>query len=125
MLLLEAYLIKYKPPSGGFLLSAPLSAKKNTFRTTRFTGLGAAVKRAFSAVFPRDKLVDLIGSHSGRKSLAQWLWDAGHCRRVIANACGWFMKRDAVDLYFKTSAKQILHDVRHVGSAAARGALPF
>ena len=103
--MLERYLIKYRPPSGGFLLSAPKSAKKKTFRTSRFTGLSNAVKRAFAAVFPLDATVELIGSHSGRKSLAQWLWNAGHCRRVIADAGAWFMKPDAVDLYFKTAPK--------------------
>jgi hypothetical protein len=123
--MLEHYLIKYRPPSGGFLLAAPRSAKLKTFRTNRFTGLSNAVKRAFSAVFPRDASVDLVGSHSGRKSLAQWLWNAGHCRRVIADAGGWFMKRDAVDLYFKTAPKMILHAVRTVGMVAQAGPLSF
>lgn len=123
--MLERYLMKYRPPSGGFLLSAPKSAKKHTFNTNRFTGLSAVVKRAFAAVFPGDATVDLVGSHSGRKSLAQWLWNAGHCRRIIADAGGWFMKRDAVDLYFKTAPKMILHAVRYVGMAAPRGPLVF
>ena len=125
VLMLERYLIKYRPPSGGFLLAAPKSAKLKTFRENRFTGLSGAVKRAFAAVFPRDAAVDLIGSHSGRKSLAQWLWNAGHCRRVIADAGGWFMKRDAVDLYFKTAPKAILHAVRYVGMESPRGPLVF
>ena len=119
------YILKYRPPSGGYLLAAPLSVRKKTFRTTRFTGLANAVKRAFRAVFPGDPTVNLVGSHSGRKSLAQWLWNAGHCRRVIADAGGWFMKRDVVDLYFKTAPKKILHAVRYVGMTAPRGPLVF
>ena len=71
-------------------------------------------------MFPLDATVELIGSHSGRKSLAQWLWNAGHCRRVIADAGGWFMKRDAVDLYFKTARHTILSMVRNVGQSLAR-----
>jgi hypothetical protein len=123
--MLIRYIIKYRPPSGGFLLAAPRSAKMKTFRSNRFTGLSNAVKRAFTAVFPLDATVELIGSHSGRKSLAQWLWNAGNCRRVIADAGGWFMKRDAVDLYFKTAPKMILHAVRYVGMMAPRGPLVF
>ena len=32
--MLERYLMKYRPAAGGFLQSAPKSAKKKTFRTT-------------------------------------------------------------------------------------------
>jgi hypothetical protein len=56
-----------------------------------------------------------LGTHSGRKSLAQWLWDDGHCRRIIADAGGWFLKRDAVDMYFKTARHIILSAVKNVG----------
>ncbi len=72
------------------------------------------------AGLPVDKeVVDALGTHSGRKSLSQWLWDDGHCRRLIADAGGWFLKRDAVDLYFKTAADTILAAVRRVGLKAA------
>jgi len=103
----------------------PQERQEENFPHHRFTSLSNAVKRAFAAVFPLDATVELIGSHSGRKSLAQWLWNAGHCRRVIADAGGWFMKRDAVDLYFRTAPKKILHAVRYVGMLAPRGPLVF
>ena len=114
---LLSYLREARPPSGGYLLSAPKSIVNKTFRPGRFTAMAQAFKRAFRKVYPLDPLVDLIGSHSGRKSLAQWLWNDGHCRRVIADAGGWFLKRDAVDLYFKTAARTILTAVRNIGSS--------
>jgi len=112
---LLAYLRDARPPSGGYLLASPKSINNKTFRSGRFTGISAAFKRAFRKVYPLDPLVDLIGSHSGRKSLAQWLWNDGHCRRIIADAGGWFLKRDAVDLYFKTAPHIILNAVRFIG----------
>ena len=62
-----------------------------------------------------SELHDALGTHSGRKSLAQWLWDDGHCRRIIADAGGWFLKRDAVDMYFKTARHIILNAVKSIG----------
>ena len=67
-----------------------------------------------------DKVLSLLGTHSGRKSLAQWLWNDGVCRRIIADAGGWFLKRDAVDLYFRTARETILNAVRNVGAAFRR-----
>ena len=63
-----------------------------------------------------DAIHDSLGTHSGRKSLAQWLWDDGHCRRIIADAGGWFLKRDAVDMYFKTARHHILLAVAGIGA---------
>ena len=110
--LVESYYFRLQPPSGGFFLSAPKSLKSKTFRTNPFTGFGAAFKRAFRRVFPNDPMLQLIGSHSGRKSLAQWLHDAGNRRRLIAAAGHWFLKKEAVDLYFKTSPLAILSAIR-------------
>ena len=117
---LRHYLRTARPPSGGYLLSAPLGTKAKTFRSNRFTAMADVFKKAFAAVFPTDPLVKLIGSHSGRKSLSQWLWDDGHCRRIIADAGGWFLKRDAVDLYFKTAPRIIISAVRNIGSSLLR-----
>ena len=118
--ILREYLLRARPPTGGYLLSAPLGTKAKSFRANRFTAMADVFKKAFSAVFPADPLVKLIGSHSGRKSLSQWLWDDGHCRRIIADAGGWFLKRDAVDLYFKTAPRTILSAVRNIGSVLLR-----
>ena len=83
------------------------------------------IKRAYKracgqtgTIFDKD-LHDALGTHSGRKSLAQWLWDDGHCRRIIADAGGWFLKRDAVDMYFKTARHIILAAVKNVGRGLA------
>ena len=49
----------------------------------------------------------MLGTHSGRKTLAQLLWDRGFSRRLIADAGGWFLKKEAM-LYFKTALHVIL-----------------
>ena len=108
------YLRIARPPSGSFLLSALKGTKTRAFYTNPFTGIAKVWKRTFSRLFPSatDKKV---ASHSGRKTLATLLWNDGWCRRVIADAGGWFMKRDAVDLYFKTDPATILFAVKHLG----------
>ena len=64
--------------------------------------------------------VKLLGSHSGRKSLAQWLWDAlapsigQDAFRLIADAGHWHIKREAVDLYFRTHFSAILRAIRQL-----------
>ena len=50
----------------------------------------------------------MLGTHSGRKTLAQLLCDKGFSRRLIADAGGWFLKKEAMDLYFKTAMHVIL-----------------
>ena len=53
-----------------------------------------------------DVYLSRIGSHSGRKTLSQLLWEHGFSRQLIADAGGWYIKREAVDLYFRTSAQR-------------------
>ncbi len=117
------YLRSAQPPSGSLLFAPPHAKKDGVF--LKPANATKDIKRAYSrarsmAGLPVDKeVVDALGTHSGRKSLSQWLWDDGHCRRLIADAGGWFLKRDAVDLYFKTAADTILAAVRRVGLKAA------
>ena len=117
---LEAYILRMRPPSGG-----PLFARPTKKGFAKPGNASADIKRAFKQTcalsgLDFDKaLYDALGTHSGRKSLAQWLWDDGHCRRIIADAGGWFLKRDAVDMYFKTARHIILTAVKNVGRALA------
>ena len=113
---LDSYLLTVQPPSGGFLLAAPKGLKQRTFNKNPFTAMAKVFTTAFKKVFPGSSKVSLIGSHSGRKSLAQALWNAGYCRRVIADAGGWFIKKEAVDIYFLTLPATILAAIASLGS---------
>ena len=44
--------------------------------------------------------------------MAQWLWDAGHSKRVIADVGGWRTREDAVDGYFRTQGAAVLRILR-------------
>jgi hypothetical protein len=122
---LEYYLIWMGPPSGSFLLHAPgqqFKAQDDSFaptrkgqRTSAYSNWSGLIHRVYTTTFPTATDADSYGSHSGRKSLSQWLWDEGWPRRLIADAGGWFIKKDAVDLYFKTSRHVILRAVSHIG----------
>ena len=115
---LRDYLAAVQPPSGGPLLAKPT---KRGF-ALKAVNASADIKRAYKRActhggLPYDDAIHTaLGTHSGRKSLAQWLWDDGHCRRIIADAGGWFLKRDAVDMYFKTARHIIIKAVKNVGA---------
>ena len=109
------YILTVRPPSGGRFLARP-EAKTLGFKETKYGGfsktyLQPAYKLAFPDVSP--EYLKRIGTHSGRLTLAQLLWNQGFERRLIADAGGWFIKREAVDLYFSTAA---LHIIRAVAS---------
>ena len=123
---LEYYLAYMGPPSGSFLLHAPGNsfkgfedefARSTKVRTSAYSNWSGLIARAYTAAFPSATDASLYGSHSGRKSLSQWLWDDGWPRRMIADAGGWFIKKDAVDLYFKTARHTILRAVSSIGSS--------
>jgi len=104
--ILQKYLLEQRPPSGSYLLSAPIG--KTGFRTTKYTAQGKAISTAFARTFPGHPLIPFVSGGTPRKSLAQWLWDAGHERRLIADIGGWATTHDAVDGYFRTQGKKIL-----------------
>eukprot|EP00873_Tetraselmis_striata_P039279 jgi/Tetstr1/459543/TSEL_004908.t1 len=112
--MLEDYLRVFRPPSGSRLLAAPKSSRigPQAFHTTPYSGFNSAFKAAYARAFPdpatRTTPLDRVGSHSGRKSLAQWLWDRYRSARVIAHVGHWACRQDALDAYFKTSATEIL-----------------
>ena len=122
--MLQDYLLAAQPPSGGRLFAKPHRSKAGVF--SKPGNASYDIKRAYTRSCQLagepvdDKVLSLLGTHSGRKSLAQWLWNDGVCRRIIADAGGWFLKRDAVDLYFRTARETILNAVRNVGAAFRR-----
>eukprot|EP00873_Tetraselmis_striata_P022292 jgi/Tetstr1/442556/TSEL_030654.t1 len=66
----------YRVSGSGAVFYSELSA---TFHTTPYSGFNSAFKAAYARAFrdpaTRTTVLDRVGSHSGRKSLAQWLWD--------------------------------------------------
>jgi hypothetical protein len=112
--LLRDYLLRFRPPSRGYLLSAPRSRALGpaTFNAGAYTCLGSAYRAAFLRAFPdatgRTTDISRVSSHSGRKSLSQWLWDAYSSQRLIADVGHWRCRKDAVQIYFHTSRATIL-----------------
>ena len=111
--MLEDYLRREKPPSGGLLLAAPVG--RTRFRDTPYSNHHAAFRAAYKQAFPEADDAGKFGSGSARKAMAQWLWASGWAKRVIADAGGWFCKKSAVDQYFKTQPRDILRAIRSVG----------
>lgn len=111
--MLEGYLVRERPPSGGYLLAAPLG--RTGFRTTPYGNMGKAYQDAYRTAFPQAGDANRFGSGSARKAMSQWLWADGWAKRVIADAGGWFLKKSAVDLYFRTEPKRILAAIRNIG----------
>ena len=78
--------------SGSFLLCAPKADKPAPkFFSNAFTGFARIWRDTFKRLFPSEH-DRLVASHSGRKTLAEALWNDGWCRRVIADAGGWFLR---------------------------------
>ena len=100
------YLRNERPPSGGYLLCAPHG--RAGWRATPYTNHGEAFKKALLHARPLAD-PDSYGAGSPRKSLAQWLWTAGHGDRIIADIGGWRLPAEpAVAGYHKTEYKTIL-----------------
>ena len=110
--LLEDYLRRVRPPSGGFLLAAPRGRfpPASSFFTGPYSNFAKAFRSAYLRAWPGASadVIHRIGSHSGRKSLAQWLWDAYQSTRLIADIGHWKTSGDAFNLYFVSSRAVIL-----------------
>ena len=105
--LLENYLRHEAPPTGGYLMVAPLG--REGFRTGRYSNLGKAVTSAYKRAWPGRSAAGVAGA-TPRKSMAQWLWRAGRSKREIVDIAGWAQRdRDAADVYFKTQCDVQLH----------------
>ena len=106
------YLRRVQPPSGGYLLAAPRSKQfpPTSFHSTLYSSFSSAFKNAHKRAWPSaaPSTRARISSHSGRKSLAQWLWDAYRSTRLIADVGHWKCQSDAVHLYFVSSRAVIL-----------------
>ena len=110
--------VEVRPPSGGYLFAYPYKgAKVLTFSTAVYKTFSARLREAYVKTFPLANVaeVEALGSHSGRKSLAQWLWEDGFAKRFIADIGGWFIKQEAVHLYFASSREMILEVLAMLG----------
>jgi hypothetical protein len=111
--ILRAYIITFRPPSGGYLLAAPRTrgVGQARFYEGLYTNLSVAYKAAYLRAYPQGRSVDIsrVASHSGRKSLATWLWDRYGNTRLISDVGHWATaKEHAAHLYFHTSRINIL-----------------
>lgn len=106
------YLVDIQPPSGGFLLAAPTGS--SSWSPSPFSNMAGVFKGAFARAFPGRSASD-ISSHSGRKTFAQLLHDAGFADTVIADSGGWALKKAAVHMYFRTTRPMILKAVASLG----------
>ena len=109
--LLEEYLRTVRPPSGGYLLVAPRG--RAGFHRTPYRSHCRAFRAAYRRALPGGTVgLSRVGGGTPRKSMAQWLWDAGHSKRVIADVGGWRTREDAVDGYFRTQGAAVLRILR-------------
>ncbi len=106
--LLEDYLRDIRPPSGGFLLTAPKGLQRD-FYGGKYTGFSTAVRNAFERAFPGVDSAYVSGA-TPRKSMPQWMHEAGHSLEEIADVGGWALRArlEAVHNYFKTNLRQQL-----------------
>lgn len=106
------YIVTVAPPSGGFLLAAPLGAAlpATGFRSNPYTAFSSAFQRAYRRALPgcAPALLARVGSHSGRKSLAQWLWEAYGSVRLVADVGHWRHSGEALNIYFVSPRRVIL-----------------
>ena len=125
---LEFYVLSgMAPPSGDFLCRAPIGHGKEFYPLSRakkakhnqilmgYQNWSAMIQRAYERAFPHSQDKKKYGSHSGRKSLAQALWDLYRDSRLIADIGGWAVDKRAIDLYFKTSRHVILKTIAELG----------
>ena len=89
--------------------------------------INSYLREAYRRAFPQvgAEYLKMLGTHSGRKTLAQLLWDHGFSRRLISDAGGWFLKKEAMDLYFRTAAHVILGALASLSLTAVAPAQPF
>lgn len=111
-----------EPLIPGLLLAAPrflfVESTARSFHSNAYTKGSKAIKDAFVRAHPNASLSALrnIGSHSCRRTMAEFLWTAtGHDARVVADMGHWALAREAVNRYFDTPTVQklcLLRDLR-------------
>ena len=106
---LTAYLLMLRPPSGGTLFRQP-KQKSGWSKSLVFANPNPALRAAFTRIHGGATKVDKgrlarVGTHSGRKSLGQWLYDDENSIRFIQDLGGWTPEknRSAVHLYMTTA----------------------
>lgn len=84
---------------------SPYKTEGRTFHRVPYTSASTAFKDMFKRAFPGTSKEELfyIGSHSGRKTLAEFIWTmSGDDIRVVADFGKWKLDRGAVERYFST-----------------------
>ena len=83
------------------------------FHRTPYRSHCRAFRAAYRRALPGGAVgLSRVGWGTPRKSMAQWLWDAGHYKRVIADVGGCRTREDAVDGYFRTQGVAVLRILR-------------
>ena len=112
------YLVEMRPPSSGFLLVAAVG---NTgFNANEPTTISSAFTEAYTRACGATGASKRVSSHSGRKTMATLLWNAGWCKRVLHDIGHWAIPKTVVDIYFHTARSLILRAMASVGGTAAR-----
>ena len=92
-----------------------LGTRQLTFSRMPFTGGADLFKHAFARAFPEKAsktILRLLGSHSGRKTLALWLWVQQRDKRLLQDAAHWSVAMEgAIASYYATPWRTIVHAV--------------
>ena len=106
--LLQDYLVSMRPPSGGYLLAAPVGQQK--WSKAKFSSMGKLVKGAFARAFPGMPATGVAGN-SFRKSWAQWMKRVSCTDSEVVDICGW--SRTAL---LKATGTQVIYQKTEIDS---------
>ena len=68
------------------------------------------LKKAYQRAFPTAsaQLLELVGMHSLRRTMATLLFVASGDKHLVAAAGHWKLSNDAIELYFKTAWQKVV-----------------
>lgn len=101
----------------------PQSTGSRPFLRNRYTAASTAFQRMYARAFPMStsEMLDTIGSHSGRRTMAEFIWAcSNHDVRVVADMGHWAILRGAVEKYFSTCTEEKLWLLYHLKNPATR-----
>jgi len=141
--LLEDYLVRVRPPSGGRLLASPKEHRKlvpnrrslylrpgqyiacnGGAYTATCDAVRRAVKRTGEIFGWEGAEEQKYGGGSPRKTTADLLYACGHTKKMIADVGGWMLREDAADLYLRANEvtrRQVLRQL--MGDLVLKGQL--